>query len=48
MFSVSEYIETGILELYILGIASDEERNYVERIDMDNFEILKEIEGIKA
>ena len=48
MFSVSEYIETGILELYVLGIASDEERNDVERLALENVEIREEIEEIKA
>ena len=48
MLSVSEYIETGILEIYVLGIASDEERNDVERLALEHVEIRKEIEGIKA
>ncbi len=48
MFSVSEYIETGILELYVLGIASDEERKEVERLILEHVEIREEIEQIKA
>ena len=48
MFSVSEYIETGILELYVLGIASDEERNDVERLALEHVEIREEIEEIKV
>lgn len=48
MFSVSEYIETGILELYVLGIASDEEHKEVERLALEHIEIRKEIEKIKA
>lgn len=48
MFSVSQYIETGILELYVLGIAPNEERNEVERLALEHIEIQKEIEVIKA
>lgn len=48
MFSISHYIETGILELYVLGIALDEERNEVERLALENVEIRDEIEKIKA
>ena len=48
MFSVSEYIETGILEIYVLGIAPDEERNDVERLAMEHVEIREEIEEIKV
>ena len=48
MFSVSKYIETGILELYVLGIASDEERNDVERLALEHVEIREEIEEIKV
>lgn len=47
MFNVSEYIETGILELYVLGIASDEERNEVERLALEHVEVREEIEKIK-
>jgi len=48
MFSVVEYIETGILELYVLGIASDEERAEVERHALEHVEIRAEIDEIKA
>ena len=48
MFSVSQYIETGILELYVLGIALDEECNEVERLALEHGEIREEIEKIKA
>ena len=48
MFSVGEYIETGILELYVLGIASYEERIEVERLALEHIEIREEIEAINA
>lgn len=48
MFNVSEYINTGILELYVLGIASTEECNEVESIAVKHQEIQIEIEKIKA
>jgi len=48
MFSVSEYIKTGILELYVLGIASVEERSEVEKAALDHIEIREEIEKINA
>ncbi len=48
MFSVSEYIETGILELYVLGIASYEETSEVENLALEFVEIRDEIEKIKA
>ncbi len=48
MFSVSQYIETGILELYVLGIAMDEERDEVERLALEHGEIQEEIVKIKA
>ena len=48
MFSVGEYIATGILELYVLGIASDEEHAEVERLALEHVEIREEIEEIKA
>lgn len=48
MFDVSAYINTGILELYALGIASNEECHEVERMALEHAEIRTEIEKIKA
>ena len=48
MFRVTEYIESGILELYVLGIARHEERKEVERLALEYFEIREEIEKINA
>lgn len=48
MFSVSAYIETGILELYVLGIASAEESAEVEKLALEYDEIKEEIEEIQA
>lgn len=48
MFDVRTYIDTGILELYALGIASTEECIEVERMALEYAEIRNEIEKIKA
>ncbi|MFM6925259.1 MAG: cupin domain-containing protein [Ferruginibacter sp.] len=48
MFSVHEYIETGILELYVLGIATAEECRAVEKLAQEYVEIKQEIEEIRA
>lgn len=48
MFNVSAYIETGILELYVLGIASARECAEVEKLAQDHIEIKQEIEAIQA
>lgn len=48
MFSVKAYIDTGILELYVLGIASIEECAEVEKLTLAHVEIQKEIEKIQA
>lgn len=48
MFDVSAYIDSGILELYALGIASDEDCKEVERLALEYAEIPNEIEKIKA
>ncbi len=47
MFNVDEYIGTGILELYVMGIASAEERVEVEKLAVEHFEIQAEIEIIQ-
>lgn len=48
MFNVREYIDTGIVELYVLGIASAEECSGVERLLSEHIEIREEIEAIHA
>jgi mannose-6-phosphate isomerase-like protein (cupin superfamily) len=47
MFNVSEYIDTGILELYVLGIASADECIEVEKLAVEHFEIRAEIASIQ-
>lgn len=48
MFNVSQYIETGILELYVLGIATAEECAEVEQLVAEHVEIKDTIEEIRA
>jgi quercetin dioxygenase-like cupin family protein len=48
MFNVKEYIDTGILELYVLGIASYEDCKEVESLALEYSKIREEIEQIKA
>jgi quercetin dioxygenase-like cupin family protein len=47
MFNVREYIDTGILELYVLGIASANECIEVEQLALQYIEIREEIETIR-
>jgi mannose-6-phosphate isomerase-like protein (cupin superfamily) len=47
MFNVSEYIDTGVLELYVLGIATAEECLQLEALALEHTEIRDEIEKIK-
>nr|MDQ3046238.1 hypothetical protein [Bacteroidota bacterium] len=46
MKKVSEYIESGILELYVLGQASAEERKEIEILASTSSEIRNEIDAI--
>ncbi|MEP6594487.1 MAG: cupin domain-containing protein [Ginsengibacter sp.] len=46
MENVKEYIESGILELYVLGVTTDKENEEVEKIASSSYEIRKEIEDI--
>ena len=48
MFSVKDYIDSGILELYASGMASAEECDEVERLALQHAEIKEEIENIQA
>lgn len=48
MYKPEEFIESGILELYILGAASEEERRSVEAMAAAYPEIQKEIEILAA
>jgi quercetin dioxygenase-like cupin family protein len=48
MFSVKEFMDTGVLELYVLGIASEQECMDVEKMISIHPEIVAEIEKIKA
>ncbi len=47
MSKISEYIESGILELYILGIASIQESKEVEEMASKYPEIKQELESIR-
>jgi mannose-6-phosphate isomerase-like protein (cupin superfamily) len=48
MFSVKEFMDSGVLELYVLGIASEQECKDVEKMISIHPEIVAEIEKIKA
>ncbi len=47
MLNNKEYIESGILELYVLGIASEDETKDVELMALSNSDIKHEIELIR-
>ena len=47
MFNVGEYIDTGILELYALGIATADECMLVETLALKHIEIREEIKVIQ-
>ncbi len=46
--NIKEYISSGILEYYVLGLASTEERKEVEMYSSTHPEIKKEIDAIEA
>jgi mannose-6-phosphate isomerase-like protein (cupin superfamily) len=46
MSNITKYIESGILELYVLGLASPEESKEIEGLAEKHEEIRKEIEAI--
>jgi len=48
MENVKEYIESGILELYVLGVTTARENEEIEKIASSSSEIRKEIEDISV
>ncbi len=46
MKNINEYINSGILEMYVLGLTSAEENSEVEKLAVSHSEINKEIEAI--
>ena len=46
MKNIKKYIESGILEAYVMGTATEEETREVEQMASDNYEISEEIEAI--
>ncbi len=48
MNTVAEFIESGILEMYVLGTASREEAKQVEEMALSHPEILNEIDAINT
>ncbi len=48
MDNIKEYIESGVLELYVLGVAGAKEKEEVERMALLYPEISKEIANISA
>ena len=47
MFNVDEYIGTGILELYVMGITSASECIEVEKLALEHIEIREQIDAIQ-
>ncbi len=47
MTTIKNYINSGILELYVLGMTSDEENIEVTRLAAENIEIKNEIDAIE-
>jgi len=45
--NTEEYISSGILESYVLGITSEQENREVEQLAMQHAEIKSEIEAIR-
>ena len=46
--NINDYIASGVLEMYVLGISSKEESEEVERMSIAHPEIKKEIEEISS
>lgn len=46
--NIKEYIESGILEIYVLGLATKEEAEEVEKMSMSHSEIKQEIAEISV
>lgn len=48
MNTVNEYLESGLLELYVLGLASEEEAAAIAQLALTHPEIRSELENIEA
>jgi len=48
MENIKGYIESGILELYVLGVTTKEETAHIANLALSNFEVREEIENISA
>jgi nitrogen regulatory protein PII-like uncharacterized protein len=48
MKNIKDYIESGILELYVLGITTKEENVEIVQLALSNFQVREEIENIIA
>jgi mannose-6-phosphate isomerase-like protein (cupin superfamily) len=47
MKTIEEYINSGIIELYVMGMTTDEENIEIARLSKENIEIKNEIEAIE-
>lgn len=47
MDNTKDYIASGILELYVLGVTSEKENREIERISLSHIEVREEIENIQ-
>lgn len=47
MDTIEKYINSGILELYVLGLTSDEENTEISKLTANHIEIRREIEAIE-
>jgi mannose-6-phosphate isomerase-like protein (cupin superfamily) len=47
MNTIQEYINSGIIELYVMGMTTDEENIEIARLAKENIEIKNEIEAIE-
>lgn len=48
MLNLKEYIDSGILELYVLGVTDTKENKQIEKLCSTHFEIREEIKNITA
>ena len=46
MNNIAEYIESGIIEMYVLGLTSQDETDEINQLAIDNIEIRNEIDLI--
>jgi mannose-6-phosphate isomerase-like protein (cupin superfamily) len=47
MNTINDYINSGILELYVFGMTTEEENNEITKLASENIEIKNEIEAIE-